>query len=65
MCIEIFTLTAEYDRYHWYIYVNSWFLVEMQRIAFRLMLSSCVSVCLCVCVCVCVYAAFVELRKAV
>ena len=32
------------------------FLREMQRIAFRLMLSSCVSVsvCLCVCMCVCV-----------
>ena len=29
------------------------FLDEMQRIAFRLMLSSCVCVCLCVCVCVC------------
>ena len=37
------------------------FLGEMQRIAFRLMLSSCV----CVCVCVCVYAAFVDLRKTV
>ena len=32
------------------------FLGEMQRIAFRLMLSSCVcSVCLSVCVCVCVF----------
>ena len=30
------------------------FLSEMQRIAFRFMISSCVSVCLCVCVCVCV-----------
>ena len=33
------------------------FLGEMQRIAFHLMLSSCV--------CVCVYAAFVDLRKTV
>ena len=36
-----------------------WFLGEKQRIAFRLMLSSCVCVCVCVCVsvylCVCVY----------
>ena len=30
------------------------FLGEMQRIAFRLMLSSCVCVCVCVCVCLCV-----------
>ena len=37
------------------------FLGEMQRIAFRLMLSLCVSVC----VCMCVYAAFVDLRKTV
>ena len=44
------------------------FLGELQRIAFRLMLSSscmCVCVCLCVSVCVCVYAAFVDLRKTV
>ena len=57
------------------------FLGEMQRIAFRLMLSSCVCVCMCVCVCVCVCvsvcvcvwmcvsvcvsAAFVNLRKTV
>ena len=39
------------------------FLGEMQSIAFRLMLSSCVSVC--VCVSVCMYAAFVDLRKTV
>ena len=32
---------------------NMRFLGEMQRIAFRLMLSSCVCVCLCVCVCEC------------
>ena len=31
------------------------FLGEMQRIAFRLTLSSCVCVCVCVCVFVCVY----------
>ena len=37
------------------------FLGEMQRIAFRLMLSSCMSVC----VCVSVYAAFVDARKTV
>ena len=43
----------------------------MQRIAFRLMLSSCVCVYACVCVCkwvcvgVCVYAAFVDLTKTV
>ena len=36
---------------------------EMQRIAFRLMLSSCV--CVSVCLSVCVYAAFVDLRKTV
>ena len=49
------------------------FLGEMQRIAFRLMLSSFMYVCVCVCVClsvclyvyVCVYAAFVDLRKTV
>ena len=40
-----------------------WFLGEMQRIAFRLMLSSCV--CVCVSVCLCVYAAFVDGRKTV
>ena len=34
-----------------------WFLGEMQRIAFRLMLSSCV----CVCLSVCIYTAFVNL----
>ena len=39
------------------------YLGEMQRIAFRLMLSSCVSVCLCICVCI--YAAFVDARKTV
>ena len=45
------------------------FLDEIQRIVFRLMLSSCVSECMCVCVCVCVsicvfvYAAFVDLSK--
>ena len=37
------------------------FLGEMQRITFRLMLSSCVYVCLSVCVCV--YATFVDLGK--
>ena len=40
---------------------------ETQRIAIRLMLSSCVCVCVCLCVCVSVclsvYAAFVDLRK--
>ena len=38
---------------------------EMQRIAFRLMLSSCVCVCVCVylSVSVCVYAAFVRYRR--
>ena len=43
------------------------FLGEMQRIAFRLMLSSCVclSICLSVCLSVCVYAAFVDDRKTV
>ena len=42
-----------------------WFLGEMQRIPFRLMLLSCVCVCVYVCVCVCVrvHAAFVDLRK--
>ena len=39
---------------------------EMQRIVFRLMLSSCVCVCVCLCcLSVCVYAAFVNLRKTV
>ena len=33
--------------------INPPFLGEMQRIAFRLMLSSCVCMCLCVCVSVC------------
>ena len=50
-------------------YVHETFLGEMQRIAFRLMLSSCVCVCVCVClsVCrsVCVFAAFVDARKTV
>ena len=31
----------------------TWFLDEMQRIAFRLMLSSCVCMCMCVDVCFC------------
>ena len=39
------------------------FLGEMQRIAFRLMLSPCV--CVCVCLSVCLYAAFVNARKTV
>ena len=39
------------------------FVSEMQRIAFRLMLSSCV--CLCVCLCLCVCAAFVDAKKTV
>ena len=43
------------------ISVATWFLGEMQRIAFRLMVSSCV--CVCLSVCVCVYAAFVDLKK--
>ena len=43
----------------------SLFLGEMQRIAFRLMLSVCVFVCVCLCGCVCVYAAFVDARKTV
>ena len=34
---------------------------EVQRIVFRLMLSSCA----CVCVCICVYTAFVNARKTV
>ena len=38
------------------------FLGELQGIAFRLMLSSCVSVCVCA-LCVCVCAEFVDLRK--
>ena len=41
------------------VYLSVIFLGEMQCIAFRLMLSSCVSVCLCLCV----YATFVDLRK--
>ena len=41
------------------------FLCEMQRIAFRLLLSICVCVCVFVCVCVYVYAAFVDARKTV
>ena len=40
------------------------FLGELKRIAFRLMLSSCVSVCV-LSVCLCVYAAFVDIRKTV
>ena len=42
---------------------SSPFLGEMQRIAFRLMLSSCV--CVCVRVCVRVYDAFVDARRTV
>ena len=34
--------------------LQSLFLGEMQRIAFRLLLSTCVCVCVSVCVCVCV-----------
>ena len=34
--------------------MSSIFFSEMQRIAFRHMLSSCVCLCLCICVCVCV-----------
>ena len=45
----------------WYILMT--FVGEMQRIAFRLMLSSCVS--MCVCVCVCVFVVFVNARKIV
>ena len=45
----------------WGLPRDTQFLGEMQRIAFRLLLSSCV----CVSVCVCVCAAFVDLRKTV
>ena len=61
--------------YHCYSYLNdicfiaNSFLGEMQRIAFRLMLSSCMCVCVCLCafvsLCLCVYAAFVDARKKV
>ena len=55
-------------KFYTLFYTDMWqFLGEMQRIAFRLKLSSCVCVCVSVClsVCLCVYAAFVDLRKTV
>ena len=38
---------------------------EMQRISFRLMLSSCMCVSVCLSVCLCVCTAFVDLKKTV
>ena len=47
-----FPFLGKFAIFHLHLWARP-FLGEMQRIAFRLMLSSCVCVCVCVCLCVC------------